>query len=217
MGKRQGLDATNYRGWIDENIVIDKKLSPILSAFLIGTPAYDVSKKGRDFVSFYKYSNASDYKQLLQDLTKGIDFQCFDTYLALKGGLLAEKIMSFESNIPDDLKEIIFMYCTAYKDDNLYKTFFKDTDKAIASDEKKVIVKINQLFKHLRNAFAHGSFAVVNRKNDTFYILQDEAWGDISARMILKESTLLSWIDYLENRRRDVREALENQKTPDVA
>lgn len=53
------------------------------------------------------------------------------------------------------------------------------------------------VFAHIRNAFAHGRFKVVpvNDLPDSVFIFEDIAKNNkISARMILRKSTLLKWI-----------------------
>lgn len=52
---------------------------------------------------------------------------------------------------------------------------------------------LDTLFAHVRNAFAHGRVSVFEDDAGRTYALEDEYRGDRNARMILKESTLLSW------------------------
>ncbi len=59
------------------------------------------------------------------------------------------------------------------------------------------------VLKHIRNCFAHGRFSIIKkgRGYDVFYIFEDITASNsknISARMILKQSTLLKWIDVIE-------------------
>ena len=63
------------------------------------------------------------------------------------------------------------------------------------------------VFYHIRNAFAHGRLNIFDVNGDCTFVLEDvnsrmkNSNGDIavSARMILKKQTLLSWIDIIEN------------------
>lgn len=76
--------------------------------------------------------------------------------------------------------------------------------------EEKICVykKDNQLvsvFSHIRNSLAHGRFNIIDSNNETFFILEDfKSEVDrgkgyrVSARMILKKSTLLKWIEAIE-------------------
>ena len=63
------------------------------------------------------------------------------------------------------------------------------------------------LFYHIRNAIAHGRFSIVSNENESVLIMEDvtnkRKWMDnekktCSARMVLRISTLLKWIDYIE-------------------
>lgn len=58
------------------------------------------------------------------------------------------------------------------------------------------------VFYHIRNAFAHGRFDLKLFNNEEYYILEDvqkdKRGLKVSARIILKKSTLLNWIDIIE-------------------
>ena len=61
------------------------------------------------------------------------------------------------------------------------------------------------VFKHIRNAFAHCRLNLVDIEGDCIFILEDIGAKSknsdqykVSARMILRESTLLKWIDIIE-------------------
>lgn len=60
------------------------------------------------------------------------------------------------------------------------------------------------VFYHIRNAFAHGRLNMVDVDGDCVFILEDvqpnkkEEKLKVSARMIIKKSTLLRWIDIIE-------------------
>jgi len=73
--------------------------------------------------------------------------------------------------------------------------------------------KIYSLFSHLRNVFAHSRFTIRNIEGETdfIFIFEDaytRKWKndkgiaqkefDVSARMILKKTTLLKWIEIIE-------------------
>lgn len=76
--------------------------------------------------------------------------------------------------------------------------------------EEKVCIYDNlgnqfmSLFCHLRNAFAHGRFKVEKENGNNIYIFEDVSVNaklqeyKVSARMILKEATLIKWIEIIE-------------------
>lgn len=60
------------------------------------------------------------------------------------------------------------------------------------------------VFYHLRNSLAHGRFNTMQSGNDWVFILEDVApyknqQKKVSARMIIRKSTLLSWIELITN------------------
>lgn len=61
------------------------------------------------------------------------------------------------------------------------------------------------VFYHLRNSFAHGRLNMVDVDNECVFVFEDVAPNSksdnlkVSARMVLKKSTLLSWIDIIEH------------------
>lgn len=66
------------------------------------------------------------------------------------------------------------------------------------------------VFAHIRNAFAHGRFKVVpvNDLSDSVFIFEDIAKNNkISARMILRKSTLLKWISIISGGERKFEES----------
>lgn len=54
------------------------------------------------------------------------------------------------------------------------------------------------VFYHLRNAFAHCRLNMVDVNNECVFVLEDAYKQKITARMILKKSTLIKWIDIIE-------------------
>lgn len=60
--------------------------------------------------------------------------------------------------------------------------------------ERNDMSKTESFFYYIRNAFAHGSFSV---KNNTYY-LENLKDGEVTARIRLREKTLLNWIDMVK-------------------
>lgn len=64
-----------------------------------------------------------------------------------------------------------------------------------------------QFFSHVRNCFAHNRFAIKPHKDDWLFILEDVSRDKkVSARMILKKSTLLRWIEIIEGGEKSFKE-----------
>lgn len=72
----------------------------------------------------------------------------------------------------------------------------------IYNNEKNQFMSV---FYHIRNAFAHGRLNIVDENGECTFILEDIVPNHndpqrqkVSARMILKRSTLLKWIEIIE-------------------
>lgn len=62
--------------------------------------------------------------------------------------------------------------------------------------------RLDAVFRHLRNAFAHGRFCrLENASGDAVWALQDSnSRGKVTARLLIKESTLDEWLKLLMGR-----------------
>jgi len=58
--------------------------------------------------------------------------------------------------------------------------------------------KTKSIFYSIRNAFAHGSFSVVQNNKEWVYYFESRTDKGLRARIRLKEKTLLSWIEQVE-------------------
>lgn len=71
------------------------------------------------------------------------------------------------------------------------------------------------VFYHLRNAFAHCRLNMADVNGACVFIIEDvqpnkkEDKVKVSARMVLRKSTLLKWIDLIENGEREYKRATE--------
>ena len=59
--------------------------------------------------------------------------------------------------------------------------------------------KTASLFHTIRCAFAHGSFAIHKYNKDNYYFFENNNKKGCSGRIIIKEKTLLKWINIIEN------------------
>lgn len=92
----------------------------------------------------------------------------------------------------------------ALKKANLYDDFpndLKNERVCIYDREKNQFMSV---FYHLRNAFAHCRLNMVDVDGECVFVLEDvvpnykTGKNKLSARMIIKKSTLLKWIDLIE-------------------
>lgn len=223
---KNGLDATSYRGWILNNIEIDEFTNLLFSEFVIGTPAFNLSQKGRDLYSYYEFKTIADYDKLKLDLIGSIPFSSFETYEKLKDGISNDIDMNFTNHPPVVLNEKIYMYAGSVRDNKFYKQYFITTGSTKGKNidtihsealTKKNIVDVEKLFYHLRNGLAHGCFSAFEQNGNVYYIIQDESNdGIISARMVLEANTLQTWIDYLKVRKETISSSITTAEEQEI-
>lgn len=86
--------------------------------------------------------------------------------------------------------------CNNYLNDyNLTDLSF---ERATFIELKKETNKYFQLFHHIRNSLAHGSFAVVEENNEKYLIMQSNEGISIKSRMIFKLSTIIKIIEVID-------------------
>lgn len=63
------------------------------------------------------------------------------------------------------------------------------------------------IFYHIRNAFAHCRLNMVDVDGECIFVLEDVStkFKRVSARMILRKSTLLKWIDIIEGGEKEIK------------
>lgn len=77
-----------------------------------------------------------------------------------------------------------------------------DSEKVFFYDSEKN--QFMSVFRHIRNSFSHGRLNMIDFDGDCIFIFEDvtskqnKAGVKLSARMILRKSTLLKWIEIIE-------------------
>ena len=85
------------------------------------------------------------------------------------------------------------------------KSFHKIRVEGIVVQKKNGMNRINSILYHIRNSLAHGRFQIYSYGNDVFYCFESGIIKrkvdlfSLKSRMIIKEQTLLSWINILSN------------------
>ena len=78
-----------------------------------------------------------------------------------------------------------------------------ELEKICIYDSKKN--QFESIFYHIRNAFAHCRINMMDKNGECVFIMEDgkpnkdKTKFEVSARMIIKKSTLLNWIEIVEN------------------
>ena len=164
---------------LTKEILNSSEFQRIFFFFTIYTPCTDLSYRGKSLES-YGWNNQSELKKiLLKD--KNIELYSARNYKSMK-----EELQKADLDL--------------------------DPPKSISAE--KICVYINRsnqllsIFSHIRNSFAHGRFYIDDFNGEQFYIFEDVVEQTkpqvtkISARMIIKKSTLLKWIQIIEGGRK---------------
>lgn len=148
----------------------NSNLQKIVQFYLIECPVEGKSFKGKTFQE-YGYCGSLAFSKL-------------------KTKLLDAATKSLKSNYYPCKKEELLSYfekCETIFSPDEYCVFLK-------SDEKSVV---RSMFSAIRNALAHGSFNVKSYNKTRIYFFSNQKEYE-KARIILHETTLLSWISIIK-------------------
>lgn len=160
--------------WIDEEsekIIKEDGFAEIRTFFHDHCPVPGSSARGKD-LGEYGWTN-------IKKLTK------------ITIGTIKEKSFAYNLNEMSEKLAAISL------GDNSW--FNTNTEKLCICDSKQT--QLFQFFSHVRNCFAHNRFAIRDSNGSQIFIFEDVAGKTktkVSARMILKKSTLLKWIEIIE-------------------
>lgn len=182
--KEKGYEYVSENpGWIKKNsIVLDENFSRIIAFYVINTPCTSLSYSG---IAMKNYG--WDEKKVWKD--NKLKNQLFSI------AHLEKDKTFFVAKQADKMKE----QCEKAK---LKKQFHS------MLNEEKIVIYKNQMNEfmsilyHIRNSFAHGRFTTYTRDNETIFVLEsvrkNRGEFQVRSRMILKQTTLLKWIDIIQ-------------------
>lgn len=192
----EGIDMKNQNGmefspknpgWLATRVPTsynDENLMRIIMFYVINTPCADLSARGIELSKYGWDSSIWRNDKLKKQLFDVAGIKRNESFIAVK------KL--------DEIKE-------ACKKINLAKGFQRDREK-----ERLVIYKPSKyneflaICYHVRNSLAHGRLAMypIKDSEDIMFVMEDGVARakkfQVRARMVLKKSTLLEWIDILE-------------------
>lgn len=174
--------TTEIPEWITETEInhYDKNFIRILDFYLVHSPVLGLSAKCK---SLQHYGWESPWKKpyWLNKQLKQASGNYELLFSAQSNGAMEQNLeeAGLSQNFPDQLdKERI----------------------GFVNTKKNQFVSV---FGHIRNAFAHGRFAIYNAKGKKVFVLEDVMPGNapktVTARMIVHQDTLLKWINIIED------------------
>lgn len=195
MANKKGFEiAPQNPGWIKKRVPAsynDENLMRIIMFYVINTPCEDLSSRSIPVSSYGWGGNVWKNGKLKRELFDIANLKAGDNFISVK------KI--------DEMKR-------ACIDAKMTKDFHKKR-----SEERIVIYKPSRyneflaICYHIRNSLAHGRLAMypIGNSEDIMFALEDgvkvkyDNKFQVRARMILKKSTLLKWIEIIEKGRLD--------------
>ncbi len=166
---------------------IDKELKrhnfqKILSFYLFKIPVKDVSSLSIEF-SDYGW-NKYNYRKLLTLMKESL----IATLPKSKSKLAKDNILFYPLKSSDDVEMVL----NSVKEENSSAyIIFKLTSTS----------KLESIFRHIRNSFAHGNFYIDSKRN---YHLEDYYHDKYTSKILLNEKTLLAWIDVITKGPKDL-------------
>ncbi len=175
MGDDMAKAKKYYKKYDKSYPITDKKFQKILAFFLFECPTPGTSQRAKDF-SQLGWSGSPQFSNLKKRLIGSASSSLRSNYYPCKKDDLPEKFRIVESVSPVD------EYCV----------FLKNGEKTV----------MYSLFSAIRNAFAHGSFAVQSfndngSKVKVYFFCNYHDY--LKAEIILQESTLLKWIEIVKS------------------
>lgn len=127
---------------------------------------------------------------------RGVTFKTHGWYGSTQFAQLKKRMLVAAS----DIFSSYYFPCTKEQ----LKEYYKNVERAGPLDEYCVFLKnqentiLQSLFSAIRNAFAHGSFRVCSYNKTRVYFLANYN-KYLKAEIVLREDTLLSWIDIVKS------------------
>lgn len=152
-----------------EMFLKDEKFQSILNFYLWECPVEGTSEKAKDF-SFYGIKGKNVAKLKTRMLDKATE--------SLRNNYEACLVVSDVEPTLDKMDVV---------PSNEFCVFYAGKES------------VRKIFNHIRNAFAHGKFYVIQCSDIRIFVFENKDKGKIKARMALQESTLLNWINCVRN------------------
>ena len=180
-------------------------LRKCLLRFVFEAECIGSSKQTKGFIDDLDVNSESRVRNFISYLSldnqEKIHFRYFNSTSELEKALKEDGYDS--DDFIDGDKEFIYMVfggtrATAARVKQL-PVFCREKQKGKTRAKKADFYRIDSLFRHLRNALAHGQCRRVVKNQGTYYwaIQDNNAKGSITARMLLSEETLDKWLDLL--------------------
>lgn len=193
--------------WVSKNdFVISDEVKCLFEWFVLGTPAIGVSKRSEGFIKYISITTTLDAESLFSYLTDNekIEITVFDASSDLESAVKAKEMVRSEF-----WEEGEFVYFVRTENEEANKQIkeleeYRSAEQSALMHEQTSIIKrrffnIDALFRHMRNALAHGCFVEFDRQGSVSYFMFDiNQYGKLSATISISFSRLRSWHNQIE-------------------
>lgn len=196
----------DYIEWIDDIDTLDTDLGHlVLREFLLRTPALEASARSDGWINRFQIHDSDDAEALFESMTEKIKVISSDRYRYASSVDEVARLLQREGLLDGSFWEKGSF--AVYAIPNEAKTQVKKAvDSAVATNnmlksKKSKLIKVkylqvDALFRHIRNAIAHGAFQIkkVDDRHKVCVFQDSSVSGDLSARIVLGEEILREWV-----------------------
>ena len=203
MAKLRALTAEGRTGWANACVESKQRKLILLDSFILHSPIPGIAHGGRPTPALVTHSNSLADGEL-SALTDGIEKERFYSSFELRQ--VAKRLISEGwdgDRVPTGSSEFICMSISPQS--VLKKTYglFDDiSSDAISTQDRNAyssLLRLDALYRHVRNSLAHGLFKEVTRKapdgkrRPYLYLQDNNSSRQITARMYLSYERLERW------------------------
>ena len=180
----------------------------LLREYLINSPALEVSARSKGWITRFGIKDSDDAEILFDSLTENLTVLTSNKQRCASSSTEVERLLvdnnclngSFWNNkpfvvytIPNEAKSQV---ATAISNSIENNSALKESKKKLV---KAKYQQVDALFRHIRNALAHGSFQPkrIDSRHKVCIFQDSSNSGDLSARMVISEEMLRSWASQL--------------------
>lgn len=196
----------DYIEWIDDIDTLDTDLGYlVLREFLLRTPALEASARSDGWINRFQIHDSDDAEALFESMTEKIKVISSDRYRYASSVDEVARLLQREGLLDGSFwrKGSFAVYAISNEAKTQVK---KAVDSAVATNnllksKKSKLIKVkylqvDALFRHIRNAIAHGAFQIkkVDDRHKVCVFQDSSVSGDLSARIVLGEEILREWV-----------------------
>lgn len=177
----------------------------LIKEYLINSPALEVSARSKGWITRFGIKDSDDAEILFDSLTDKLRVFASDKQRCASSSAEVEKLLRANRcldgpfwnekpfivyTIPNDAKSQVAAAISSSIEGN---SALKESKKKLV---KAKYQQADALFRHIRNALAHGCFQpkLVDSRHRVCIFQDASITGELSARMVISEEVLRSWI-----------------------